>query len=31
MSAKINKISNDFVTMIDRIDKFIYDFGDKIF
>ena len=31
MSAKINKMSNDFVTMIGKIDKLIYDFGDRIF
>lgn len=31
MSTKINKIGNDLVMIINKIDRLIYDFGDKIF
>jgi len=31
MSAKISKVSNRLVSLIERIDSLLYDFGDKIF
>ena len=31
MSAKINQVSSKIVTMIERIDSLIYNFGDRIF
>lgn len=31
MSKKFNKVSNKIVTIIERLDSFIYNFGDKIF
>lgn len=31
MSKKIEKISSNLVTIIGKIDKMIYDIGDKIF
>jgi len=31
MSAKINKINNNFMTLMKKVDTLIFDFGNKLF